>query len=209
MKRKRSMASRPTKKQRLQTLALVNQLQDAEEDERERLRVLDAKKAVELAYEDGLGGIRREFRSLRPEHVLPERRLTLEQKLEFEDTLKTDRLAEIEAAATARAAARAETRAHRTSAQELDEQIEECLDMASQEFSSASWQMIGKFRCAATRLANSELSADQQSRYAAVLVEMAEKGWRVRQRKANIKVPRTQQHDAAAAPAQRAADAAA
>lgn len=207
MKRKHSVViSRPTKKQRVDSIELANRLQDEEEDERERLRVLDAQKAVELAYEDERKSIRREFRTLNPERVLPERRLALEQKLEFQDTLRADRLAEIEADTAARASACAQARENRSRTQEIDEKIEECLDIASEAFTNASWQSIGKFRCVSAFLARSDLSTDQKTQYDKVLKKMAENGWRVRKRKSDIKVSCTEKHDAAATAAAAAAD---
>mgnify|MGYP001239698017 CR=1 FL=1 len=196
-KRKRDPVPRPTKKQRLDTLALVNRLQDEDEDERERRRVEDAKKAVDVAYREGRKKIRREFRTLRPERVLPERRLQLEQKLEFQESLKTDRLADIDAETNARLKTLEEKRASRSREQALDEKIEECMDIAGQDFSSASWQTIGKFRCASSRLAESEMTKTQKNRYEEVLKELAEKGWRIQQRKANIKAAAPSKNDAA------------
>lgn len=199
MKRRRDPAPRPTKKQRLETLALINRLQDEDEDEHERRRIEDAKKATELAYKEGRKKIRKEFRTLRPERVLPKRRLQLEQKLEFQNALKADRLADIDAEARVRATALAEKRAKRSREQDLDEKIEECVDISAQDFSTASWQTIGKFRCAAIRLANSDMSDAQHARYKRVLDEMAESGWRIQQRKVNIKADTPSQNDAAAA----------
>lgn len=205
MKRKRSSSCRPTKKQRLETTALVNKLQYDDEDENELRRVEDAKKAVELAYQEGLKKIRKEFRTLKPERVLPERRLQLEQKIEYQNTLKTDRLADIDAESKVRVKTIQEKRAARSLEQELDEKIEECMDIAqaSQDFSSVSWQMIGQFRCISSSLEKSEMTDRQRNRYELVLEELAEKGWRIQQRKANIKVSAPSQNDATPAAAER------
>lgn len=206
MKRKRDPVPRPTKKQRLDTLALVNRLQDEDEDERERRRVQDAKKAVDVAYDEGRKKIRREFRTLRPERVLPERRLQLEQKLEFQETLKTDRMSDIDAETNARRKTLEEKRTSRSREQALDEKIEECMDIAEQEFSAASWQTIGKFRCASSRLAATEMTKTQKNRYEEVLKELAQKGWRIQQRKANIKAVAPSQNDATAAATERSTE---
>lgn len=206
MKRKRNPATRPTKKQRLETLALVNRLQDEDEDERERRRVEDAKKAVDVAYGEGRKKIRRDYRTLRPERVLPERRLQLEQKLEFQETLKTDRMTDIDAETDARRKTLEEKRTSRSREQALDEKIEECMDIAEQEFSSASWQTIGKFRCASSRLTTTEMTKTQKNRYEEVLKELAQKGWRIQQRKANIKAVAPSQNDATAAATERSTE---
>jgi len=206
MKRRAEPHARPSKKQRLDTTGLVNKLHDDDEDERERQRVDDAKQAVEVAYREGRRKIRKEFRTLRPDRVLPRRRLQLEQKLEFQETLKTDRLADINAESVARTKVLADKRARRAEMQAVDEKIEECGDIAAQEFSSASWQTIGKFRCCVARMAENDLSSTQRTRYAEVLKELRAKGWRVHQYKPDIKVEDATQNDAAATAAEQATE---
>lgn len=206
MKRKASCAARPTKKQRVETRKLINKLQDDEEDENERRRVDDAKKAVEMAYEEGIKKIRKEFRTLRPENVLPERRLQLEQKLEYEETLKTDRMSEIDSESRARVKSITNSRLKRVKAQEVDEKIEECGDIATQEFSSASWQMIGKLKCCVARIADVDMSENQRTRYDEVLHELKQKGWRTYQNKNDIKASVDPKNDATAAPSKQATE---
>lgn len=206
MKRHADPPSRPSKKQRLDTMTLINKLQDDDEDEQERRRVEDAKQAVEMAYKEGRRKLRKEFRTLLPERVLPKRRLQLEQKLEFEETLKRDRLTDIEAESTARVETLHDKRAKRSEEQEVNEKIEECGDIASQEFSSASWQTIGKFRCCVARMAENDLTTTQRTRYAEVLQELKAKGWRVHQHKTDIKVDDAIQNDATATATEQATE---
>jgi len=198
-KRKRCSINRPTKKQRLDTVALINQLQDEDEDRVIQQEESGATKAVDLSYNEARRKIKREFRTLKPERVLPKRRLQLEQRLEYEDSKRTDRLAEIKAKADKKTAELAQKRAARQERQELDEKIEECLDMP--EFSSASWQTIGKFRCTTRRLAECEMSKEQKDRFNDVLKELAEKGWRTKQSTKDIKADVTKQNDAASSAA--------
>ena len=49
-KRKSTPDNRPTKKQRIDTVALINQLQDEDEDCAIQLEELGASKAVDLSY---------------------------------------------------------------------------------------------------------------------------------------------------------------
>ena len=184
-KRKRSSSDKPTKKQRIDTVTLINQLQDDDEDRTIELEESDATKAVDLAYKEDRLQIKREFRTLNPERVLPKRRLQLEQRLEYEDTKRIDRLTEIQANTVNKTDKLTQKRAVRQERQELDEKIEECLDMP--EFSDASWQLIGKFRCTTRRLAEHEMSDEQKDRFNDVLKELAEKGWRTKQSTKDIK----------------------
>lgn len=193
-KRKRSSDNRPTKKQRLDTVALINQLQDEDEDCAIQQDKLGATKAVDLSYDEARHKIKREFRTLKPERVLPRRRLQLEQRLEYEDSKRTDRLAEIKAKTDEKTSELTQKRAVRQERQDLDEKIEECLDMPA--FSDAPWQIIGKFRCTARRLAECEMSEEQKDRFNDVLKELTEKGWRIKQPTQNIKAVATEQNDA-------------
>ena len=193
-KRKRSSSTRPSKKQRLDTVALINQLQDEDEDRAIQLEESDATKAVDFAYQEARHEIKREFRTLKPEHVLPERRLQLEQRLEYEDSKRTDRISEIKANLGEKTLTLERKRVVRQERQELDEKIEECLDMPT--FTEATWQTIGKFRCTTKRLAEREMSEEQQARFNNVLKEMAEKGWRMKQTTNDIKAVTTIQNDA-------------
>jgi len=195
MKRKREQRSnRPTKQQRLDTVELINKLEDGDEDSVNRLQQSDAQKAVDLAYEEAKLKIKREFRTLNPERVLPERRLQLEQRLEYEESKRDDRLAKIRTNASTKTAELEDKRAKRHHRQEVDEQIEECLDMP--EFSDASWQTIGKFNCTTLRLSECEMSSIQRGRFNDVLQEMTEKGWRTKQQRKDIKDDSVKQNDA-------------
>lgn len=193
-KRKSTPDNRPTKKQRIDTVALINQLQDEDEDCAIQQEELGATKAVDLSYKEAMHKIKKEFRTLKPERVLPMRRLQLEQRLEYEDSKRTDRLAEIKAKTDKKTSELTQKRAARQKRQELDEKIEECLDMP--EFSEASWKIIGKFRCTTSRLAEYEMSKQQKARFNNVLKELAGKGWRIKQRTKNIKADATKQNDA-------------
>lgn len=200
-KRKRCSDNRPTKKQRLDTVALINQLQDEDEDRAIQQEESGATKAVDLSYEEARRKIKREFRTLKPKRVLPKRRLQLEQRLEYEDSKRTDRLASITANTDKKTAEVENKRAVRQERQELDEKIEECLDMP--EFSAASWQTIGKFRCTTRRLAECNMSKEQKDRFNDVLKELAGKGWRTKQSTKDIKADGTKQNDATSSTAQR------
>lgn len=184
-KRKRSFSNRPSKKQRLDTVALINQLQDEDEDRAIQLEESDATKAVDVAYQESRHKIKREFKTLNPEHVLPERRLQLEQRLEYEDSKRTDRISEIKAKIGEKTSVLERKRVDRQKRQEIDEKIEECLDMPT--FTEATWQTIGKFKCTTKRLAEREMSEEQQVRFNNVLKEMAGKGWRMKQTTNDIK----------------------
>lgn len=200
-KRKRCSINRPTKKQRLDTVALINQLQDEDEDRAIQQEESGATKAVDLSYNEARRKIKREFRTLKPERVLPKRRLQLEQRLEYEDSKRTDRLAEIKAKADKKTAELVQKRAARQERQELDEKIEECLDMPA--FSDAPWQIIGKFRCTTRRLAECEMSKEQKDRFNDVLEELSKKGWRIKQQTNNIKAQPQKQNDATSSATQR------
>jgi len=201
-KRKRSSDNRPTKKQRLDTMALVNQLQDEDEDHAIQLEESDATKAVELSYEEAKRKIKREFRTLKPERVLPKRRLQLEQRLEYEDSKRQDRITGIKTRIAEKAAAFLDKRQTRQERQDLDEKIEECLDFPT--FQDATWKVIGKFRCTTKRLAEREMSEEQKDRFQQVLSELTEKGWCIKQQTKNIKDGTVKQNDATSAAAQRA-----
>ena len=69
-----------------------------------QLQQLDAKKAVDLAYEEAKLKVKREFRTLNPERVLPARRLQLEQRLEYEESKRNDRLVQINTVAAEKTA---------------------------------------------------------------------------------------------------------
>jgi len=204
-KRKRTPDNRPTKKQRLDTVALINQLQDEDEDRAIQLEESDATKAVELSYEEARRKIKREFRTLKPDRVLPKRRLQLEQRLEYEDSKRQDRITEIKTRMAEKGAALIDKRQTRQERQDLDEKIEECLDMPA--FSDAPWQTIGKFRCTTKRLAERKMSEEQKSRFQQVLSELTEKGWRIKQRTKNIKDGIVKQNDATSSSARGAATA--
>ena len=203
-KRKSSSSNnRSTKKQRLDTVALINQMQDEDEDLAIQLGETDATKAIDLSYEESRRKIKREFRTLKPERVLPERRLQLEQRLEYEESKRKDRLCKIKARVAEQTETLAKKRLARQECQELDEKIEECLDLPA--FEDATWQTIGKFRCTTKRLAECVLSEEQKGRFSAVLKELAEKGWRTKQSSKDIKAESTKQNDATSSTTQRPA----
>lgn len=183
MKRKQpcSPKQRPTKQQRIDTVRLINRLQDDDEDHAAKMRHLDATKAVDLAYEETQSQIKREFRTLDPEKVVPARRLQLEQRLEYEESKRTDRLVEINTKAADSARHLHEQREERLARQDLDEKIEECSDLP--DFSDASWQLIGKFRCTTRRLVDCNMSQEQRVRFDTVLKELAKKGWQTKQQR--------------------------
>lgn len=180
MKRKHETTPRPTKKQRTETQALINKLQDEDEDVTESITSGDAIKAVEMANEEVKNQIKREFKTLDPKSVAPERRILLEQKLEYAETLLTDRLREINNEADKRLHVLQERRSKRNNTQDVDEQIEECLDIGSQKCSECSWKIIGKMKCITTRLKATEMSEEQQVHYKTVLKEIIAKGWRLK-----------------------------
>lgn len=193
-KRKRSSENRPTKKQRLDTVALINNMQDTDEDRAIELEELDATKAVEFAYKEAMRRIKKEFRTLKPERVLPKRRLQLEQRLEYEESKKQDRIAQINARTREKTQEIEKKRQERRKRQELDEKIEECLDLP--DFENATWQTIGKFRCVTKRLAECDMSNCQEARFQQVLAELTSRGWRIKQQTKNIKAQPKKQNDA-------------
>ena len=182
MKRSRSEPQRPAKKQRLETRELINKLQDDDEDTEETRRTSDAKKAIDIDYNESRKKIRREFKTLNPNRVLPERRVILEQKLEFQEGLKRDRLAEIEEESKKRKQEISKRREKRSEKQEIDEKIEDYGDIAQHHCDEVTWKSIGKFKCVSKRLENiqEQMSDDQRKRYNEVLKELIKNGWRVK-----------------------------
>ena len=171
MKRKR-----PTKQQRLETRDLINQLQDDDEDTEDQRNTSDAIKAVELDNEQAKKKIKRECKTLDPK-----RRIMLEQRLEFQDTLYSDRVARIKQEAKDHLEAMLKKRQERSEKQDIDEKIEEYTDVSQYEWKDAPWKTIGKFKCVSKRLSNieSKMTSLQKERYGKVLAEMARNGWRV------------------------------
>lgn len=182
MKRKRSEVQRPTKKQRLDTQELVNRLQDEEEDLITESTFSDSKVAVEFAYEDAKLAIKREFKTLDPTKVVYTKKLSFEQKMEYEEGLHADRMRKINDEFAEKKAAILKKRTERENTQTLNEKIDECADLALKPCSEATWQELGKFRCVTTRLdsLHDKFSEVQRERYVQVLEEMSKNGWKKR-----------------------------
>jgi len=179
MKRKRETTVRPSKRQRIETRELVNHLRDEEEDMNANTLFNDSKLATDLAHEDAKLSIKRKFNTLDLDSVEEPKRLALEQRLEYEQGLYTDRMYNLTQELAIKKRKLNIKRQERTISQNIDEKIEEYCDLVEKGISETTWHEIGKFRFLTKRfqILRPTFTPGQQERYEQNLCKLSDKGW--------------------------------
>jgi len=155
----------------------------------------DERAAIGVAFSDIEEKLRREFKTTNPRRLSGRNRLRFDQKLEYEQGLRDDRLQELERKIDAyrqahreRMDQRKKRRTLERTARELDDKILECQTLAQTHCKDCHWKTIGKNKHIQQALnrKRATMTEEQKAQYAMVLQELKEKGWRVLEYKETI-----------------------
>lgn len=171
---------------------LIDSLRDADDLEHALKSFEDERVTIGIAFADVEGRLKREFGS---NHLSKRDQLRYDQKLEYEQGLRDDRLRELDRKIAAyrqehqeKIIQRKKRRVGERKARELDDKILECQTLAQKHCKDCDWKTIGKNKHI-QQILNSErstMSEEQKELYETVLQELKEKGWRVIEHKETI-----------------------
>jgi hypothetical protein len=166
---------------------LIDSLRDQDDIEHALKGFEDERAAIGVAFSDIVEKLRY-IKTTDPSRLSKRNRLRFDQKMEYEQGLRDDRLQELgrridayRQAHRERVGQRKKRRVEERTARELDDKILECQTLAQHNCKDAHWKTIGKNKHIQQAL-NSKLSTmteEQKAQYATVLQELKEKGWRV------------------------------
>ena len=137
--------------------------------------------AIEIAFEDIHETLRREFKTNDVDTLSERDRIRYEQKLEYETTLKEDRIKELETRIAAFKESHSKGVRVRKKRRRVTRDIATCESLSKLDCKACDWKLLGKARHLQKRLEEKRetMSEDQRQKYDAVLVELKQKGWRI------------------------------
>tara|TARA_B110000977_G_scaffold119352_1_gene153808 strand:- start:1575 stop:2090 length:516 start_codon:yes stop_codon:yes gene_type:complete len=109
------------------------------------------------------------------------RKQLLEQKLEYERTLYNDRMSSLEAKYAKQESANKLMNSLKKKRRIIDKELDDCQDIATGGVQKCSWRSIRKVMHIRHNMNThkSEMTNEQKSKYAKVLTELSEQGFRV------------------------------
>lgn len=170
MKRPRSSHSpHRAKRARLTHDELSNQICDDDEEFAASLEQNDSHHVFNLQHDESCKRIKRKYDRLSG----ASQQLRMEQELEFESGLRTDRMNACDEEFNVRKKRRIVKRRVRDKTQQTDKHIEECSRLSNKE--EATWSEIGKFRYLCHLLQSADMSENQRQQYVVVLARFQER----------------------------------
>jgi hypothetical protein len=152
------------------------------EDEDERRRSIRSeyeseRVAILMGFEESTGELESQLRSTNHQ----KRKHLLEQKVEYQETLRTDRLKSLENRIAAFETGVAEASEQRQKSNRVDSKMQEIWKIVEQGFDTTDWQSIRKARYIRYTLEPmfSIMTAKQKEMYESLLKELTKQGFRV------------------------------
>lgn len=171
---------------------LIDSLRDDDVLEHALKSFEDERVSIGIAFSDVEEKLKREFGS---GQLSKRNQLRFDQKLEYEEGLRNDRLQELDRKIDTykrehqeKVVQRKKRRVDERKAQELDDKISECQTLAQKYCKDCDWKTIGKNKHMQQTLNGKRctMSEEQKELYESVLKELEEKGWRVLEHKETI-----------------------
>ena len=131
---------------------------------------------ITMAFEESKQHLQQQLKNAKPEQTQ-----ILEQKMEYEEGLHADRLAQLEGRMKTFEAMASATVDQRNKRRKVDTDLNDCLDIAQQGLKSSTWHSIQKVRHIQYKIepVKVNMTSKQHAQYRKVLQELKEKGFKV------------------------------
>ena len=165
-------------KRKLELLSehIAEEMDDEERVASQRAEFESEQVVIAMAYEESKQHLQQQLKQAKPEQTE-----LLEQRLEYEEGLHADRLAQLEGRMKTFEAMASSTVDQRNKRRKVDTDLNDCLDIAQQGLKSSTWHSIQKVRHIQYKIepVKVNLTSKQQAQYRKVLQELKEKGFKV------------------------------
>ena len=171
---------------------LIESLQDADILENALNGFENERVSIGIAFSDVESKLLREFKTTDPEKLSERDKIRFNTKLEYEQSLRDDRLKGLEKRmdtlkkthsenVSAKKKRRIVKRKENALILELNEKIDECRHLSKKECKDSDWKMLGKNKHIQQSLNKKidSMSSEQKEHYTNVLKELKDKGWRI------------------------------
>jgi hypothetical protein len=157
---------------------ITEEMDDEERVASQRAEFDSEQVVIAMTYEEFKQQLQQQLKQAKPEQTE-----VLEQKLEYEEGLHSDRLAQLEARIKTFEAEIATTAVRRKKRRTVDSALVDCLDIADQGLKGSTWQSIQKVRHIQYKIepVKVDMTSEQQAKYRTVLQELKDRGFKVSQ----------------------------
>lgn len=130
---------------------------------------------ITMAFEESKQHLQQQLKNAKPEQTQ-----VLEQKLEYEEGLQIDRLAQLEDRINTFEAKTSATIDQRNKRRKVDTDLNDCLDIAKQGMESSTWHSIQKVRHIQYKIeaVQVDMTSAQHVQYQKVMRELKENGFK-------------------------------
>ena len=174
------MSKRPLETDEASQL-LIETLQDEDEMTAMCRKHADEHSAIEASHVAALETLRDEFNTLDPETLDGRPSLRLQQKLEYENGLKSDRVSALNVRIESEKEKRVASVKHRTKRRHIDRTLNDCKKIASTKQDDSHYKTLGKNRHLQHVLdkVKDTMTVEQQEQYSIVMQDLKKNGWKV------------------------------
>lgn len=164
-------------KRRMESRYLAEDIRDNDLREVQKSELDSERAAVVMTFEEATQHLQDQLT-----RATEERKILIEQKMEYEETLYTDRLAVLDTKLNKHKADNLFNSSRKKRRRIIDQDLNECLNIAAEGPKKSSWQSIRKVMHIKHKieLQKSEMSEEQVSKYDAVLAELKKQGFKVK-----------------------------
>lgn len=171
---------------------LIESLHDSDVLENALNSFENERASIGIAFSDVETKLLRDFKTTDPEKLSERDKIRFNTKLEYEESLRDDRLRDLDKRidtfrkthtenVLARKKRRIVKRKENALVRELNDKIDECHHLSKKECKDTDWKMLGKNKhiqqCLNKQM--DSMSSEQKERYINVLKELKDKGWRI------------------------------
>lgn len=164
------------RKLELMSKHITEEMDDEERVASQRAEFDSEQVVIAMTYEEFKQQLQQQLKQAKPEQTE-----VLEQKLEYEEGLHLDRLAQLEVRIKTFEAEIATTAVRRKKRRTVDSALVDCLDIADQGLKSSTWHSIQKVRHIQYKIepVKVDMTSEQQAKYRTVLQELKDRGFKV------------------------------
>lgn len=164
---------------------LIDRMRDEDELEAIHLSHKNEVASIQKLYEDSISEIYKQFKTRDPENLPDRDQLIMKQKLEYEETLKQDRINLLNSEREEKEKNLQEKVHKRKRRRYIDKKLNECSLIASQDAKEINWKDIGKQKHLQLTLQKSKdsMSEEQELKYKQLMDDLKKNGHKVLNKK--------------------------
>lgn len=157
---------------------IAEEMDDEERVASKRAEFKSEQVVITMAFEESKQHLQQQLKNAKPEQSQ-----ILEQKMEYEEALHVDRLAQVECRMKTFEAMALATVVQRKKRRTVDSALVDCLDIAQRGLKGSTWQSIQKVRHIQYKIepVKVDMTSEQQAKYRTVLQELKDRGFKVAQ----------------------------